>query len=89
MTAFLYDPEVTEVVTAPAVGSTVFQAPALRVVRDGDTVTAQSATVTRRIDIRSFFVGDPLLDGAALLLSIPIRHLYAALWRAGVLEVRA
>ncbi len=88
MTAFLYDPEVTEVVTAPAVGSTVFQAPALRVVRDGE-VAARPAAVARRIDIRSFFVGDPLLDGAALLLSIPIRHLYAALWRAGVLEVRA
>jgi hypothetical protein len=88
MTAFLYDPEVTEVVTAPAVGSTAFQAPALRVVRDGE-FAARPAQVARRIDIRSVFAGDPLLDGAALLLSIPIRHLYAALWRAGVLEVRA
>jgi hypothetical protein len=33
--------------------------------------------------------GDPLVDGAARLLSVPLRHLYAALWRAGVLEVGA
>lgn len=33
--------------------------------------------------------GDPLVDGAARLLSVPMRHLYAALWRAGVLEVGA
>ena len=34
-------------------------------------------------------IGDPLVDGAARLLSIPLRHVYAALWRVGVLEVRA
>ncbi len=33
--------------------------------------------------------GDPLVDGAARLLSVPLRHLYAALWRVGVLEVGA
>jgi hypothetical protein len=33
--------------------------------------------------------GDPLVAGAARLLCIPVRHLYAALWRAGVLEVGA
>ncbi len=32
---------------------------------------------------------DPLVAGAARLLSIPLRQLYAALWRAGVLEVGA
>ncbi|MGB7113394.1 MAG: Rv1535 family protein, partial [Mycobacterium sp.] len=32
---------------------------------------------------------DPLVMGAARLLSIPLRQLYAALWRAGVLEVGA
>ncbi|PBJ60403.1 hypothetical protein BB737_26110, partial [Mycobacterium avium subsp. hominissuis] len=32
---------------------------------------------------------DPLVDGAARLLSIPLRHVYAALWRVGVLEVQA
>ena len=33
--------------------------------------------------------GDPLVDGAARLLSVPLRQLYAALWRAGVIEVGA
>jgi hypothetical protein len=58
------------------------------VVRDGEVV-ARPAAVTRRIEMRSFFVGDPLVDGAARLLSIPMRHLYAALWRVGLLEIRA
>jgi hypothetical protein len=33
--------------------------------------------------------GDPLTEAATHLLSIPVRQLYAALWRAGVIEVRA
>jgi hypothetical protein len=33
--------------------------------------------------------GDPLLDGAVRLFSIALRHVYAALWRVGVLEVQA
>ena len=33
--------------------------------------------------------GDPLVDVSARLLSIPLRHLYAVLWRAGLIEVRA
>lgn len=33
--------------------------------------------------------GDPLTDLTTRLLSIPLRQLYAALWRAGLLEVRA
>jgi hypothetical protein len=32
--------------------------------------------------------GGPLVDVSARLLSIPLRHLYAMLWRAGVIEVR-
>jgi hypothetical protein len=32
---------------------------------------------------------DPLVVGAARLLSVPLRQIYAALWRAGVLEVGA
>jgi len=32
--------------------------------------------------------GGPLVDFSARLLSIPLRHLYALLWRAGVIEVR-
>jgi len=84
MTAFLYD----EVVTGTAANApAAVRTPALRVVRDGDT--ARRASVTRRIDAKSFFVGDPLVDGAARLLSIPLRHVYAVLWRVGVLEVQA
>jgi hypothetical protein len=33
--------------------------------------------------------GDPMVDAASRLLSIPLRHLYAALWRVGVIEVTA
>jgi hypothetical protein len=32
--------------------------------------------------------GDPMVDMAARLLSIPLRHVYAALWRVGLIEVR-
>lgn len=33
--------------------------------------------------------GDPMVDAAARLLSIPLRHMYAVLWRVGMIEVRA
>ena len=33
--------------------------------------------------------GDPLVDGAARLLSIPLRQVYAVLWRVGLIEVTA
>lgn len=49
-----------------------------------------SKKVARRLDAQPFGTGgDPLVDGAARLLSIPLRHLYAALWRVGLLEVQA
>ena len=32
--------------------------------------------------------GDPMVDATARLLSIPLRHVYAALWRMGLIEVR-
>lgn len=32
--------------------------------------------------------GDPMVGAATRLLSIPLRHMYAALWRVGVIEVR-
>ncbi|BBX74757.1 hypothetical protein H7H78_18580 [Mycobacterium shinjukuense] len=32
---------------------------------------------------------DPAVDAAARLLAIPLRHMYAVLWRVGVLEVTA
>ncbi len=33
--------------------------------------------------------GDPMVDAAARLLSIPLRQVYAVLWRVGVIEVLA
>jgi hypothetical protein len=33
--------------------------------------------------------GDPLVDAATRLLSIPLRQVYAVLWRVGVIEVVA
>jgi len=88
MTSALYD----EVVA-------VAPAPKLRVVRDTD-VPRDSAqdpiqasapkAVTRRVGEHLLRAGsDPLVDGAARLLSVPVRHVYAALWRVGVLEVQA
>ncbi|OSC39369.1 Rv1535 family protein [Mycobacterium decipiens] len=78
MTAALYD----EVVT-------VAPAPKLQVVRDVSPIPAPKK-VARRGDALPFGAGgDPLVDGAARLLSIPLRHLYAALWRVGLLEVQA
>jgi hypothetical protein len=83
MTAALYD----EVMT-------VAPARRLTVVRDTDTFPARAqapmARGRRRDDDRPFGAGgDPLVDGAARLLSVPLRHVYAALWRVGFLEVRA
>ncbi|MGA9676885.1 MAG: Rv1535 family protein [Mycobacterium sp.] len=80
MTVALYD----EVVTA---------APArkLTVVRDVTPIQGPAPTkTTRQRDLPIFGVGgDPLVNGAARLLAIPVRHVYAALWRVGVLEVQA
>jgi hypothetical protein len=79
MTAALYD----EVVTVAPVRK-------LTVVRDFPTIPAPAPKkVTRRVDTQPFGAGgDPLVDGAARLLSIPVRHVYAALWRVGLLEVQ-
>jgi hypothetical protein len=80
MTAALYD----EVVT-------VAPARKLTVVRDVTPTQAPApAKATRRRDFPIFGIGgDPLVHGAARLLTIPVRHVYAALWRVGVLEVQA
>jgi hypothetical protein len=80
MTAVLHD----EVVT-------IAPARKLTVVRDDATIQPPAPKkVTRLVDTHPFFAGgDPLVDGAARLLSIPLRHAYAALWRVGLLEVRA
>jgi hypothetical protein len=78
MTAALYD----EVVT-------VAPARKLTVVRDVTPAPAPAPKkATRQHDLPVFDVGgDPLVHGAARLLAIPVRHVYAALWRVGVLEV--
>jgi hypothetical protein len=80
MTAALYDEVVTP---APA--------RKLTVVREAATIQAPAPKkVPRPVDHQPFGLGgDPLVDGAARLLSIPLRHVYAALWRVGLLEVLA
>lgn len=76
MTAVLYD----EVVTVT---------PKLQVVRDGATAPAPKK-VPRSVKTPPLGMGgDPLVDGAARLLAVPLRHMYAALWRVGLLEVQA
>ncbi|OBG97415.1 hypothetical protein A9X05_05370 [Mycobacterium sp. E3298] len=79
MTAALHD----EVVTAAPTRK-------LTVVRDVETTRAPAPKkVSRRGNPPHVVVGDPLVEGATRLLSIPLRHLYAALLRAGVLEIQA
>jgi hypothetical protein len=82
--------------TAALYGEVVSAAPAryLQVVRtDTDSVVAlpprKTSASGKGVESRPFAMSDPLLDGAARLLSVPVRHVYAALWRAGVLDVRA
>ncbi|MGH3632801.1 Rv1535 family protein [Mycobacterium sp.] len=76
MTAVLYD----EVVTATPT-------PKLRVVTTPQPTAAPTRKVSRRPDRQ--FGGDPLVAGAARLLCVPLRQVYAALWRVGLLEVGA
>jgi hypothetical protein len=81
MTAVLYD----EVVTAtPARRLRAVPAPM------PIAVPAPKRTSKRPLDqLDQLIGGDPLVVGAARLLCVPLRQLYAALWRAGVLEVGA
>jgi hypothetical protein len=77
MTAAFYD----EVVTV---------APAHKLTMVRDTTPAPAPKkATRRADSPTIVISDPLVDGAAHFLTIGVRHVYAALWRVGVLEVRA
>ncbi|BBX65429.1 hypothetical protein MSAS_46030 [Mycobacterium saskatchewanense] len=64
--------DVDVMVAAPAPALTLAPAP-------------RQAPKRARIAIDS---GDPLVDGTARLLSIPLRHAYAVLWRVGLIEVR-
>jgi len=54
-------------------------------VRHHDVVTTPATSRPAPIGVG----GDPLSEAAARLLSIPVRHAYALLWRVGLLEVRA
>jgi hypothetical protein len=76
MTAVLYD----EVVTA---------APARRLRAVPAPAPTPAPKRTSRRPEQQLVGGDPLVNGAARLLCVPLRQLYAALWRAGVLEVGA
>jgi hypothetical protein len=78
MTAVLYD----EVVTATP-------ARRLRAVPDPTPTPVPAPTRASKRPEYLLIGGDPLVVGAARLLCIPLRQLYAALWRAGVLEVGA
>lgn len=78
--------------TAALQHNVVTLAPArdLRLVSDTSPVQAPAPTkATRAVDVRHFGAGDPLVDGAARLLSVPVRHMYAALWRVGFIDVKA
>ena len=71
--------------------ATVAPARKLTVVRDVTPTQAPAPKkATRQRDLPIFGLGgDPLVHGAARLLAVPVRHVYAALWRVGVLEVQA
>jgi hypothetical protein len=77
MTAVLYD-EVVTTATAPRLRAVPAPKP---------TAAAAPKPASRRPDNRAS--GDPLVDGVAWLLCVPLRQLYAVLWRAGLLEVEA
>jgi hypothetical protein len=78
MTAVLYDEVVVPATSAPR----------LRVVPDRAPTVLPTPKGSKRSDAARTG-GDPLVDGAARLLCVPLRQLYAALWRAGVIEVSA
>jgi hypothetical protein len=91
MTAALIDDVVLDgvVLTAPA-------APVLALAPQTASQTASVAALhsaprpARAAKLRNFEPpSDPMADVAGQLLSIPLRHVYAALWRAGVIKVKA
>jgi hypothetical protein len=53
--------------------------------RYDDVVTTPAASRSAPIAVG----GDPLSEAAGRLLSVPVRHVYALLWRMGLIEVRA
>jgi hypothetical protein len=72
MTAVMYD-DVDDLVTAaPA-------APKLKLASAPERVSRRASPPVGG--------GDPMVDAAARVLSIPLRHMYAVLWRVGVIEI--
>ncbi|OBH89089.1 Rv1535 family protein [Mycobacterium sp. E2733] len=55
----------------------------------GASLTLTPAPAAKRRRREPIGGGDPMVDAAARLLSIPLRQVYAVLWRVGVIEVRA
>ena len=53
-----------------------------------DVVAASVAPVPKTRPRPRAGSGDPLTDLTTRLLSVPLHQLYAALWRAGLIEVR-
>jgi hypothetical protein len=79
MTAVLID----EVVDPDAPANTL-PAPAARL-----TLTPEPNLAAKRVRRTALEIsGDPMVDASTRLLSIPVRHVYAALWRMGLIEVR-
>jgi hypothetical protein len=78
MTAFLHDDLLVAATPAPR----------LQIVADPTPVAVATPKTSKRPDAR-LAGADPLVEGAARLLCVPLRQLYAALWRAGVIEVGA
>jgi hypothetical protein len=70
--------------TAVLYEDVVKTAPAARL-----TVAPESKRAPKRPHRAPIGGGDPMVDAAARLLSIPLRELYAVLWRVGLIEVTA
>lgn len=71
-----------EIMTAVLLDDVVNTEPTLRL------TLAPPNQASRRPHRAPVAAGDPMVDAAARLLSIPLRHVYAVLWRVGALEVR-
>ena len=53
------------------------------------TLAPAPKQASKRLQQPSIGAGsDPVVDATARLLSIPLRHAYAALWRMGLIDVR-
>jgi hypothetical protein len=72
MTAVMYDDVDDLVTTAPA-------PPKLKL--------ASAPTRSSKRASQPVGGGDPMVDAAARVLSIPLRHVYAVLWRVGVIDI--